>query len=415
MKRLVLLLAVLVTFGVVSGCSASNDIGAADEKPTNTTAPSHPAPHWVTAGISLARSSRSSGDTPLDTTPVDDAGGTTTTSTPALPPRDQVVALLTTAGLSDAQATCVYNGISANPQVAQDIGVLFRALKASQGPSGGISAPAALTALQQVSPDTGTRLVVAIAPCLDSATLFALLSTSGGGSGSIGLDSVSALAKTAGASTAAIPKGTANQIGALLSASLTAAQKTQLQQLLSGATVLNSGNIPGLDLEHLDLSKLTPDQTSLLIAALIHGLTGAQQQQLQDIAKVDLNKLKLNVDTSKLKPEELGQLLLLLSPLLAAGLSPLGFGPPPGFDPTQIYLPPGTDLSQLNPLLFLNRDDIVNAAKNQGGNPVLAGCLYDRLRALSPLTLAKFFSSSGDQLATAEVLLSAISCVTGSG
>lgn len=417
MKRFITSLAIVSALALVAGCSASNDVPNA--APVNVeSSPRHPAPHWVTTGIALARASE-----PLDAetgalgsgsrTAASGSGTTGSTSdAAALPTREQVVPLLTQAGLSDSQATCVYNGVAANAQVATDIGTLLKALSAAQGPSGATSSTNALGALATLSPDTGKRLLVAISPCLDSTTLFALLSTSGGGGGSISLDSLSTLAtRSGGKPLPTIPQFTAAQITSLVSGSLSAAQKAQLQQVLSGVSALNKGKLPGLNLDQLDLTKLSPDQSSLLLAALVNGLTAAQQQQLLSLAKVDLNKLNLKIDPNKLKPEELGQLLLLISPLLAASINPNGFGPPPGSDPTQIYIPPGTDLSQLNPLLFLSRDDVVNAAKAQGSNPVLTGCLYDKLRALSPLILTKFFSSPGDQLATAEVLLSAISCV----
>lgn len=415
MKRLVCSLVVLATFALVAGCSASSDVPDAATAPSEPT-PKHPAPHWVTTGIALAKTSESSGSGSSrqgsGASSAVNGSGASDSDNPALPPREQVVPLLTQAGLSDSQATCVYNGVAANPQVATDITTLLKALSAAQGPSGTTSSTNALAALSTLSPDTGKRLLVAIAPCLDSTTLFALLSTSGGGGGSIGLDSISALAtKSGGKPLPTIPVLTASQITALVSGSLSAAQKTQLQQVLTGAAALNKGKLPGLDLDKLDLTKLSPDQYSLLLAALVNGLTTAQQGQLLSLAKVDLNKLNLKIDPAKLKPEELGQLLLLISPLLAASINPNGFGLPAGADPTQIYIPPGTDLSQLNPLLFLSRDDVVAAAAAQGGNPILTGCLYDKLRALRPVVLARFFSTSGDQLATAEVLLSAISCV----
>lgn len=422
MRHLTAILAIVAGLGIVAGCSASTDVdpSATGAKPAPAST-GHSSPHWITAGIELAQGADSSGGGDAasggsgDSTDPVAAGapsGTTDAQPAALPPREQVIPLLTGAGLSATQATCMYNGIAANPQVSADIAVLLRAMSASKGASGATSASSAIASMSTLSPDTGTRLTVAIAPCLDSATLFGLLSASGGGGGSLSLTSLAGLAGKSGISLPTLPTTQAAQISALVSAALSPAQQAQLQQLLVGAKTLAAGNVGGVDLEHLDLSKLTPDQTSLLVAALLHGLTPAQTAQLQSLASVDLDKLKLSIDPSKLKPEELGQLLLLISPLLAASISPTGFKPPAGVDPSQIYLPPGTDLAQLNPLLFVNKDDLLKAVQQQGGSPVLVGCLYDKMRSLSPVTLAKFFSSTPDSVAVATVTLAAITCVT---
>ena len=419
MKHLAVIIAIVAGFGIVAGCSASTDVDpAATGTARSVSSSGRTAPHWITAGIELARGSgSSSGDVADDTSGSTDAasGDTTPGSTAAepagLPPREQVIPVLTAAGLNQTQATCVYNGVAANPQVSSDIAVLLRTLSAAQGASGATSASSAIASLSTLSPETGTRLTVAIAPCLDSATLFGLLSASGGGGGSLDLTSLAALVGKSGVTLPVLPTSQAAQISALVGA-LSPAQTKQLQQLLEGAKTLSSGNLAGLDLAHLDLSKLTPDQMSLLVAALLHGLSPAQEQQLTSLATVDLDKLKLSIDPKNLKPEEIGQLLLLISPLLAASISPTGFKPPAGVDPTQIYIPPGTDLSQLNPLLFLNKDDLLRSVQQQGGSPEIVGCLYDKLRTLSPATLAKFFSSANDSLSTATVTLAAITCVT---
>jgi hypothetical protein len=103
--------------------------------------------------------------------------------------------------------------------------------------------------------------------------------------------------------------------------------------------------------------------------------------------------------------------LLLISPLAVAAVNPNGAAPPPGADPNQIYIPPGADLSQINPLNFVPREALIAGAVAQGISAAAAGCLFDNLRAISPLTLGSMFSANPNPVAVAELSLAAIRCV----
>ncbi len=85
--------------------------------------------------------------------------------------------------------------------------------------------------------------------------------------------------------------------------------------------------------------------------------------------------------------------------------------PPMWSDPSQIYIPDGVTLANINPLAFVPREDVVAAFEKDGVSPKFGGCFYDHLRNLSTDALAGLFQRSGGDAAGAELLLIAIQCV----
>lgn len=392
-SRFPLVVAAVAVVALLGACSSRAEYRAGDEG----------VPHWIREGVRLA-SAEKAGRAPATTDREGRDDDTPTTTAPSgLPSREVVVASLTAAGLSAEQAECVYDHVVADPLVSSEVTAFVTALSTPGGTGGATGAVAGL------SPEATTRLVTTVSPCLDQATLVALMAAGQGTGGNTqlqallnqaqGLD----LAALAGFDPAALAQALAGRLGA--------DQVRRLQELLGGVGTPGAGGaLAAIDVEGLDISRLTPEETPLLILALLRGLTPAQQMQLLSLTRVDLGDLDLQINPDTLTPEEVGRLLLALSPVLAGTISPT---PPDGHDPGQVYVPPGADLSNINPLIFLNRADVIAALQRQGFAPSVAACLFDSLSRLPPTTIAALFTSDAQQSSAALVALTAVRCIAG--
>ena len=414
--------AVLVGLALVAGCSSTSDYEAAPRKKEQATE----IPRWIRDGVRIARATKAarSGGTGVsqDLPSLVPIGGGRASDSDTLPSKDVVVGALTGAGLTAQQAGCIYDGVSANPQTAKDVTALLKGLAGASTATAAAGTPAAfdpatLPGLANLSQESTTRLVLAIAPCLDQAALLGLLAAGQGlGTGAGGTEGIAALLSSAqGLDLTKLAGFDPNAIASAVAGALGSDQVRQIQALLAtvgttGAELLNNPLLT-LDITKLDLSTLTQEQMPLLVLALLKGLTSDQQGQLMKLAQVNLDELNIKIDPDKLKPEEIGTLLLILAPLLAGAIKTTPVTVPPGGDPNQVYIPPGADLSNLNPLTFLNRDDVIAQFQKQGIDPVLGGCIFDGLSDLAPSTIAAFFSPDAAPAAAGSVLLIAVSCL----
>jgi len=413
--------AVLAGLALVAGCSASTDYEATRAPAKDASATE--VPRWIRDGVRIAKATKAARAAKAGRSgtgrPVFPSAASSDPD--KLPSRDVVVAALTGAGMSPTQANCIYDGVSASPQTATDVTAILKGLAtATTSPASGGTTPAfdpaSIPALANLSSESTTRLVMVIAPCLDQATLLGLMAAGQGVGSTGGNDAIAALlgsaqgidlAKLAGFDPAAIAKAAAGALGS--------EQVQQLQQLLvaagSAQTALKDNPLLTLDITKLDLSKLTKDEMPLLVLALLKGLTSDQQGQLMKLAQVNLDELNIKVDPDQLTPEEIGTLLLILSPLLAGAIKTTPVTAPAGSDPNQVYIPPGADLSNINPLIFLNRADVIAQFQKQGIDPNVGGCIFDGMAHLDPTTIAAFFSEDAAPAAAGAVLLTAVSCL----
>jgi hypothetical protein len=151
-----------------------------------------------------------------------------------------------------------------------------------------------------------------------------------------------------------------------------------------------------------------------VLFAVAAGLTEGQRQQLVRVANVNLSKLDLQIDPDKLDTEQGGALLVLLLPFISAGVAPPPGGPPVGSDPGSVYIPPGTDLSSINPLYFVQRENLINGLMADGVNESVAGCLYDKLRTIDPRLLGLLFTGTLSGGAS-QALLTIVGCAISGG
>lgn len=331
-----------------------------------------------------------------------------------MPPRSEIVAALSAAGISTASAGCIYDNLTTG-EVADDAKAVFSLLTAGTSPT---SAFSAMTALTELDAKTAQNLVVALSPCLETETLLSLLARTGGvdaaqllgGAGAAGLPAL----------IAALPGADLSNLDPAVLASLAGGQLRPdqleaLRSLLITAMAANEGasgrvDLASLDLSRIDLAELTSQQVVALLAAISRGLSPSQQDQLNTLANIDLRRLNLDIDPSSLTREQVGALLVLVLPYISASFAPPDGGPPPGVDPGEIYIPPDMDLSHINPLYFVPKDNVVAGLAREGVAPAMAGCLYDRLRLIDPQLIGRAFT--GDDLTAAgQVLLSVFSCI----
>lgn len=410
--------AVLTGVALVAGCSSSSDYEAGPAKKAEAVE----VPRWIRDGVRIARATKAARQpdavagrdlSGLITTGSGEAGGG------GLPSKDVVVAALTGAGLTADQAGCVYDGISASPQVADDVAALLEGL-AGAAPAAGTAAafdPASVPALANLTPESSTRLLLAVGPCLDQAALLGLLAAGQGlGGAAGGTDAIGALLGSAqGLDLSQLAGFDPSAIANAVAGALGPEQVRQVQQLLAAVgtaqTTLANNPLLTFDVTKLDLSTLTQEQMPLLVLALLKGLTGEQQGQLMQLAQVNLDQLNIKISPDQLKPDEIGTLLLILSPLLAGAIKTAPPTVPPGGDPNQVYIPPGADLSNMNPLIFLNRADVIAQFEKQGIDPNVAGCIFDGMSDLAPSTIAAFFSPDAAPAAAGSILLIAVSCL----
>lgn len=355
---------------------------------------------WLNEGFALAAEmQRRSGGRSIELTLNGDGGSTSSGS----PSSTAIVTALTAAGLPEDQAECIAGGLENNPAVADDVLSAFTAIDPNASPEVALATLAA-------DESTLTSMLLVLTPCLDAGTVSLL-----GGLSSAGeLDPATllALASSGDLDPTLLAGVDVAGLAAAAGGNLSPAELAALQSYLATG---NLGALAGVDLSQLDLSALTPQQAPLLLLALLSGLSNQQVGQLTQLANIQLDQLELGIDASELTPEQLGALVLLISPIAAAGVSSTGGVPPAGADPNQIYIPAGADLSQINPLTFINRDDLTAQAERDGTDPATAGCLYDNLRAIDPGTLASIFANQGNPLAVGQVLVAAIECVLAPG
>jgi hypothetical protein len=255
---------------------------------------------------------------------------------------------------------------------------------------------------------------------MDTQTLIALLAVLGGRdtTGLNGLDSrlagltpaeIAAIAAAAGPNPT--PEGIATAASAL-GITLTAGQLGALEAALLGATgaAINAVNPHNTDLSNVDVSKLGAGGVASLLFAVAAGLTEGQREQLLHVANINLSKVHLKVDASKVTNPQAGALLVLFLPFISANVAPNPGGPPPGSDPNQIYVPPGTDLSSINPLNFVDRENFVAGLAQQGILPGVANCMYDKLRVIDPRLIGLSFTG-GSFTGGSQVLLASVGCV----
>ena len=408
--------AVLVVGALTSACAGRGDVA------DSVSSSGHePVPSWIRDGMDLAAAQTKPAAAPVAAPgAVQPSLAVAPTESP-LPSRDTVVSALVSWGAPEQQATCVYDALSAKPEVAADAVTM---LTASSSPGGApVANLASVTSAGGLSSERSSAVLLTIAPCLAPA---AARAAAAGGAAAAGSDPQSAamvdgLLQTLSAGQIAAlrrvdPRTLANTVGS----ALTPADRQRLEEAIaigqsatynSQAALSAISSLRGVDTSKLDLSKLTPDQAPLILLALVSGLTADQRAELRRLTDVSYKDLKLNVDPAKLAPEQLGGLLLLLSPVLATSLGSSASTPPPGVDPSQIYIPKGADLSSINPLLFLNRDDTIGELVNQGLAPGMAACLLDRFSRLSPKSLAAFFTSNPSAAVTSQFVLTAVSCI----
>jgi hypothetical protein len=401
---------------MAAACSQAGDFPSATAAPATKPAAKAAAvqakvPHWVTAGFDEADHEIAL-RTPLTRPPI-----STTADKTRLPPRSEFLMLMEAAGINQRSAACMYDGISKNADVSRSTAVLINAL--AQAPKSGRS-EVSTNVVDKLDQGQIQQFLVAVAPCMDSQTLIALLAVLGGRStGEItsvdsrlaGLTPATIAAIAAAAGPNPTPEGIATAAAAL-GVSLTAPQLTALEAALlaGGGAALNVLNPHNTDLSNIDPAKVGPAGVASILFAFAAGLTDTQRQQLLHVANLNLSKIHLQVDASKITTPQGGALLLLLLPFISAQVAPNTGGPPPGSDPNSVYVPPGTDLSAINPLNFVNRENFVAGLAGQGIVPGVANCMYDKLRAIDPRLIGLSFTG-GSLTGGSQVLLAAFGCV----
>jgi hypothetical protein len=392
-----------------AGCSRSVDVDSVESSTAKN-------PSWVSKAYADARK-KLNADAPLEA-PATDESTTTTTAAPVdgLPPKDQFVAALSATGLDPTAAGCIYDSIEGTPLAATTGKLLASASDPLQ---------AAVANNNGIDEATQKQLLVALAPCLDTKTLLSVLGSVSGASGtatggtgatpSTTLPNINAMQtllasviKQAGTLSSSV---NASSLAKAAGANLTPAQIQALQNAIAAAQNLQTTDTSQIDLSKLDVSKLNQEQLVDLISVLIKGLTPAQLAQLNQVAAVDLQDLNLNIDVSKLSHDELGSLFVVLLPFIAAGISAPGGQAPSGVQPGQIYIPPGTDLSDINPLNFVPQETVVAGLEKQYGlSAGVSTCLYQKVKQIDPRLLGAAYQGT-NLTGAAQLLLSVLSCV----
>jgi hypothetical protein len=386
---------VAIVAALCTSCARSVDVSASDHGTT---------PAWVTDGLAAARRA-----TPSTTERPDVPEPTTTVplaSTYQLPPEADFVAALAHLGLDATAASCIYSGINGTP-LAATVGKL---LTAATNPLAAATTPGG-TSAASIDEGTQRQLLVALAPCLDTNMLLTVLaavtSSAGGGSGLNALLTSVVTSATSGI----VPKLDAAALARAAGINLSPAQIAALTQAIAAAQAAGTVTPPKIDLTKLDVSKLSQQQIVTLLAALVKGLTPAQVAQLSSLKAIDLKALDLDIDVAKLTNDEAGKLFVVLLPYISAALAPPGAIPPAGGNPGQVYIPPGTDLSAINPLNFITRDNMIKGLGKEYGIPAQeAGCIYDRVRVIDPRLIGEAFLGNS-QPGAAQVALAFLSCV----
>ena len=368
-------------------------------------------PTWFTEAQKLAeqRKAGAPGDTSANAvTPAGDQASNAGLAS-------SISAALVAAGLSTTQAQCIAGLVSSNPSLAGDLskvvqGISGANLSAEQATTAAIGAAASL------SPDRTAQIALSLAPCLDGAALAALIGAAGTSGATSAQGLIGLLSSATGLGASALKSANPNDIAALLRTVGTALPPDQLSALLAAAaSVLGGGvssGLAGIDLSKLNLSSLSAEQIGLLLALLVQLLPPGALGQLGQLGNINLSGLKLDLDPTAVQAGQLGALLLLLTPALGQALKPIDLGPPPGGNAGQIYVPPGTDLSNLNPLIFLNTQDLLNATRLEHIPDSVTLCALQTLRSVSTVAIGKLFTDSPENLGTiGSVVATLLSCL----
>ncbi len=400
---------VIVALALVAvGCSRAVDVDSVATRSAKN-------PAWVSEAFALARTEASDVE-PLTEGPVSSTS-TTTPGGAGLPSKTQFVSALSAAGLDATAAGCIYDSISGTP-LATTVANLFTSA------TNPLQASTLSTSLDQA---TQKQLLVALAPCLDTKTLLALLaSLSGispsslvaaglGGSSTAttipNLSAIESLVASVAKQSSGIPAGLdAIALAKAAGINLTPAQLAELPSLIATAEQLESSDSSAIDFTKINFSQLSQQQILDLFTALVKGLTPAQLGQLDQVAGIDLQNLNINIDPANLTHDQIGSLFAILLPFIAAGIEAPTGQPPAGIDPSQIYIPPGTDLSAINPLNFIPETDVVAGLVKQGLSPGMSACLYERVRLIDPRLLGAAYQGS-NLTGAGELLLSVLSCL----
>lgn len=453
MKRVVTALTIGVVALLLPACAAANDvddaaaIAAANEAATSraaadaAAAAKHPMPAWLAAGLKAATeviAASKAGQ--LATTERDDN---------ALPDKKSFSDILMAAGFGKKAAECVYDKLASSPDRAKLAPALTTVATAIEsqiptsagGGTGGSSAAlltgltaSDLTSVAGLDRDALKNFVTDITPCLDVETLLSLYGTLGGAGGALGapgtLGGIGSVTGIAGLLALLVGGGVggtgsggagAGAVGAAAAAGGAQGLPAGAQGLLAAVIGLLAtpegqsqvlAELKSLDPKSADVTNLSPENLPLVLAAFLLGLTPGQRGQLEDVSGVNFASLGLGADPNKLSDEQLGSLLLVSIPFIAAGLSATAGKPPRGADPEKIYVPPGADLSGINPLNFYPKDNFITALTNQGLPAVFGGCLYEKWRSVDPLLVGAGFSG-GTSLGIGQLVLGMLSCLGG--
>ena len=237
--------ALALALAVLAGaCAQATDFpsatGEAAAKPrVKTTSAKAKIPHWVTAGFDQANREIAR------RTPLTRPDLTGATNKKKLPSRSEFLTLMAAAGINQRSASCIYDNISTNAAVSQSTAVLINAL--AEAPQTGRS-EASTNVVDQLDQGQIQQFLVAVAPCIDSQTLIALLAVLGGRSTSglngidarlagLSVEQIAAIAAAAGPNPT--PEGIATAAAAL-GVTLTAPQLAALEAALlaGGGAVL---------------------------------------------------------------------------------------------------------------------------------------------------------------------------------
>lgn len=424
--------------------SAANSASAAAATADAAAAAKHPMPGWLAAGLKAA----------TERIAASKAGQLATTETPdsnALPDKKAFSDILIAAGFGKQAADCVYNKLESSPDRAKlspAITTVATALE-SQIPTasspGGVSGSSAalvaglsaseLTSVAGLDSKVLNTFVTAITPCLDVDTILSLYGTLGGAGGAGGkagaagaLGGIGSATGVAGLLALLVGGGGAGGAGGTGTGTGAAAAAGGAQNLPAGAQGLLAALIAlvgtpegqaavasqlnGLDPSKADVTNLSAENMPLVLAAFLLGLTPGQRGELENVSGVNFAALGLLADPNKLTDEQLGSLMLVSIPFIAAGLSATAGAPPRGADPEKIYVPPGADLSGINPLNFYPKDNFVGAIASEGLSKAFAGCLYEKWRSVDPLLIGAGFSG-GSSLGVGQLVLGLLSCTSG--
>lgn len=388
-------LSALLSLAILStGCSSTQEVTAAPAARSRAVK----SPQWILDAL-------------RPTTSATEASSRSTSgSASALPSEADFTAGLVSAGLTQSAASCIYKAIADDPE-AEALAPQLTALTSSLGASG--SGPA-------IDPTALQPLLGTVAPCLDSATLLtmtnALSGTSGGQGQTFGAMLTSLLSNASDGSgrTPSLDLAGLRQLDGSSATPQQAAALAALLGKLPEILTLQNGQVDMAILRNLDLRSLNQDQARALLLIFANQLTAGQQAQLAQIANVNLQQLDLDVDVDKLSNEQRASLLLLVSPFISAGLKPLLNLPPKDKPADQIYVPKGLDLSNVNPLYFVPRENAIDGISSGGLSRDFAGCLYDRLRLLDPQTLGRAIIGT-DTTGSLQLGLSILTCVVNGG